>query len=314
MNFKIVFGTDTKYRITAVESIKITESVESIISTAEITLPGRPKGDSIKSGDEIRIWLWYDDNKPLLEFEGFIKEFSDNGSKYVLYCENEVYKLRKSRMENAEYKKVKLSDLLQKIASASGLKVESDYEFDYDSFAVQNASAYQVLKQLKTDTPSHVFIKSGVLHVHLPFSLDFGSAIYDTRVNIDKDGYGLTFQTKDQRKVRVVYKGKDKDGNQIQSGVKGSPDEDIITVDFKGVTTEETLNRLAEEHANAKMFDGVEGSFTGWLYPMCHAGFKADMRFSLQPERNGVYYVSAVETSFSSSGAKRKITLSKKLS
>ena len=129
------------------------------------------------------------------------------------------------------------------------------YEFDYDSFAVQNASAYQVLKQLKTDTPSHVFIKSGVLHVHLPFSLDFGTAIYDTRVNIDKDGYGLTFQTKDQRKVRVVYKGKDKDGNQIQSGVKGSPDGDIVTVDFKGVTTEETLNRLAEEHANAKMFD-----------------------------------------------------------
>ena len=72
MNFKIVFGTDTKYRITAVESIKIAESVESIISTAEITLPGRPKGDSIKSGDEIRIWLWYDDNEPLLEFEGFI--------------------------------------------------------------------------------------------------------------------------------------------------------------------------------------------------------------------------------------------------
>ena len=137
---------------------------------------------------------------------------------------------------------------------------------------------------------------------------------YDTAINIDKDGFDVKFLTKTQRKTRIIYKGKDKDGKQIQSDVKGSPDGNIITVDFKGVTTKEALNKMAQEMANTKQFDGIEGSFQTWLYPVCNAGYSAKIEFSNQPQKNGTYYVNTVDLSLDASGVKRKITLSKRLS
>ena len=315
MNFNITFfnGKNT-YTVTAVESIKIVDSVDSIISTAEITLPSRPDEKLLLPGSKIDIFLWYDGFEPEKEFSGYVKECSDNGGKYTVLCENEVYLLRKQTCKNAVYNKITCKDLLTEILKDTSLKVDCDYDFDYDKFTIQNVSVYQVLKQLKSDVPCHIYLKDGVLHFHLPFTKDFGTAVYDTEVNIDRNGYALKFLTKDQRKLRVIYKGKTKDGKQIESDVKGDPDGNIVTVEYKGVTTKECLNRMAEEYTEMKMFDGVEGSFTGWLYPVCRGGYRAEMRFCGQSERNGIYYVNSVEIQFDSSGAKRRVTLSKKLS
>ena len=266
INYKILFGSQKQYRITAIESLKIFESVESIISTAEITLPKRPKDGFINAGDDMQIWLWYNNDKQIKAFEGYIKEFSDNGGNYTIFCENSVYKLRNVTVENESYNKISCKELLDKIASKSGLTVDCDYDFEYDKFTIQNASAYQILRQIKDDTPSHIYIKDGCLHMHAPYIKNFGTAIYDTAINIDKDGFDVKFLAKTQRKTRIIYKGKDKDGKQIQSDVKGSPDGNIITVDFKGVTTKEALNKMAQEMANTKQFDGIEGSFQTWLY------------------------------------------------
>ncbi|MCR4559785.1 MAG: hypothetical protein K5685_06865 [Bacteroidales bacterium] len=208
----------------------------------------------LQPGESISIELWYNRSKELKVFDGYIKEFSDNGGKYTLYLENEVYRLRTVVMEN------------------------------------------------------------GVLHMHAPYTKTFWTVIYDTSVNIDKDGFDIKFLTKDQRKLRVVYKGKNKDGKPIESDVKGDPDGNIVTVEFKGVTTKDSLNRMANDYAAMKMFEGVDGDFIGWLYPICRGGYRAEMRFRGQIERNGIYYVQSVEIRFDSSGAQRRVTLSKKLS
>lgn len=58
-------------------------------------------------------------------------------------------------------------------------------------------------------------------------------------------------------------------------------------------------------------YSGFEGNFTGWLIPVVKAGGRVRLRDVDKPK--GKYYVTAVEIEFGQNGAKRKVTLVRKL-
>jgi hypothetical protein len=75
MNFNIKIGN---YALQMLDSVKITKSVETLTDTAVIVIPGAHINRAlevegkIKEGDEVEIWLGYDNNL-LLEFKGYLK-------------------------------------------------------------------------------------------------------------------------------------------------------------------------------------------------------------------------------------------------
>ncbi len=64
---------------------------------------------------------------------------------------------------------------------------------------------------------------------------------------------------------------------------------------------------------NLYAYDGYEGNFTAWLVPFCEPACKIRLQDEQYAYKNGVYYVLAVETKFSSSGGSRTITIGKKI-
>ena len=76
--------------------------------------------------------------------------------------------------------------------------------------------------------------------------------------------------------------------------------------------SENDLKRAAENEYNLWNYSGFEGSLTGWLVPRVRAGWSVRLRDKEMPE--GVYFVTGVEIEFGQSGAKRKVTLGRRLS
>jgi len=75
--------------------------------------------------------------------------------------------------------------------------------------------------------------------------------------------------------------------------------------------TDSDLVKAGENEYNLWIYSGYEGSLTGWLVPVVKAGGSVRLRDKERPE--GVYYVTDVEIEFGRNGAKRKVTLGRKL-
>ena len=71
------------------------------------------------------------------------------------------------------------------------------------------------------------------------------------------------------------------------------------------------LKKAAENEYNLWNYSGYEGNITGWLVPVVKAGRSVRLRDKERPE--GVYYVTGVEIEFGQNGAKRKVTLGRRL-
>ena len=67
--------------------------------------------------------------------------------------------------------------------------------------------------------------------------------------------------------------------------------------------------KIAENEHTIWCYDGYEGSFTGWLVPFVEPGDAVRLRDKDYPTKEGVYYVTGTEISFSKEGGKRTISL-----
>ena len=78
-----------------------------------------------------------------------------------------------------------------------------------------------------------------------------------------------------------------------------------------GASCEEDLLRAAENEYNLWNYSGYEGSVTGWLVPVVRAG--GSVRLCDKERGEDGTYVTGVEIEFGQNGAKRKVTLGRKL-
>lgn len=315
MNFDITIGS---FRLTMLDSVEVTRSVENLADTAVITLPGTAYNraleveDKISEGDPVCIRFGYDaDTEELpVEFEGYVDTIATEEGSIKITCEDELYAFRKE-VRNTVLTDVSAGDLLSHVASEiGGFDVACDYDFRYDKFTIYETTGFEILKKVHEETRANIYFKGKTLHVHPQYAETGGKVIYDFAVNIEKSE--LKYKDGDRRKLTATVEGTDAAGKTVKV-TKGTPGGDKFTIKLPGVSDMGALERRADEELKAKAYSGYEGSFTAWLVPRVEPGDIAELRDADYETKNGSYYVVSTETTFSSGGGSRKITIGKKI-
>ena len=323
----IMFKIDWKIEIDGkqlqlLDSVKITCDTENLTDSALIKLPSMVYNRYIKEIEDIKrdmpvkISLGYD-GELHQEFAGYIRSVEREPSGLVINCQDEIYTFNKVMMVDKKYDNPSVNDILNDVLKAvnKSLTLNCVYDFSFDKFTISRATALDVLKTIQDECKCMMYIRDGVFNVTPPFITPQSSKTvkYDTSKNIMADGYSLKYKAQEDRKLKVIAKGKDKDGKPIEK-TKGEGGGDTATFDYKGIATEEMILSIAENMYAAKSYSGYEGTFQAWYLPLISKGDTVDISDSADPDRNGKYFVKAVTTSRGSGGITRKISLGKKLS
>jgi hypothetical protein len=317
MNWDISVG---RYALRLIERVSITRSVEELSDTAQIVLPATVFNraleieDKIHAGDEVTVRLGYDSDLKT-EFEGYLKTVSTDGGNLTLECEDALYNYR-CPMDDMEITGASVRTLLEKcnaaVLKATGKKysLSCDYAFTYDKFTIRNNTAFDVLKTVQEESGPNVYLKGNTLHVHPQYVEIFGEAAYDFARNIEGDGTNLRYRKKEDRKLLVTVEGAGSKGKVVRVQA-GTPGGDRMTLKLPGVSSTASLKARAEEILKNKVYDGYEGTITGWLLPFCDAGYRATIVDREYEYKNGGYYVISVKTDFSRDGGSRVVELGK---
>ena len=307
--------------LSLLDSVEIKSDINSLMDTAVIKLPSTVFNkylkdvESIVRGQEVEIWLGYD-GELNHEFSGYIRSVERDFSGLVINVENELYLFSIVKMDDKVYDNPCVKDLLKAVLNAveTPLKLDCRYDFSFDKFTVNNAMALDVLKAIQSECKCSMYIKDGVFYVVSPFLVvDSAKTVkYDTAKNIMAEGYSLKYKDKADRKFKAIAQGKDKTGEELKAE-KGETGGDTETFEYKGIATQKMLDTIVEQMYERRSFSGYDGSFQGWFLPKISKGDSAEIYDQDDPERNGRYFVNAVETSCSSGGITRKITLGKRL-
>ena len=305
------------------DSVEISRDTENLTDSAVIKLPSMVYNRYIKEIEQIRrdmpvkISLGYN-GELNEEFSGYIRNVEREPSGLVINFQDEIYLFNQTQMEDKPYEKPSVKDLLNDVLTAvnKSLKLNCVYDFSFDKFTISNATALDVLKSIQDECKCMMYIKDGVFNVTPPYIMPDSTKTvkYDTSKNIMRDGYSLKYKDQEDRKLKVVVKGKDKNGKPIECKPTGEPGGDTTTFDYKGIATQEMLDSIAENIYAAKSYSGYEGGFQTWYLPLVSKGDTAEITDAADPDRNGKYFIKSVETSCGSSGITRKISLGKKLS
>nr|DAL75116.1 MAG TPA: tail protein [Caudoviricetes sp.] len=315
MNFDITIGT---FRLTTLESVVVTCSVENLADTATITLPGAAYNraleieSKIKEGDAVRIRFGYDAHLQELpvEFEGYVESIATDDGSIKINCEDEIYKFRKD-LKNTVLSSVSVKVLLQHvIRELGGFELSCDYDFKYDKFTIYEATGFDVLKKVQEETRANIYLKGKTLHVHPQYAETGKNVICDFAVNIEKSE--LKYKDARKRKFIATIEGTDAKGKTIKV-TKGTPGGDKFTLKLPGVSDKATLERRAEEELKIRAYSGYEGSFTGWLLPHIAPTDIVELRDADYEYKTGKYYVVSVVSTFAAGGGSRKVTIGKKI-
>jgi hypothetical protein len=314
LNWDIRIG---KYKVQTLKEVKIKTSVLNLSDTATIEMPGqylntwRMIEDKVKTGDEVTIKLGYN-NDLETEFTGYLKRIARDNNSLVLECEDSLYLMDKT-VADMEYKQIKLETLLKKITAQVDpeIKLECDYDFTYEKMVVFKSTALDVLKKIHSDTKANIWFEGKTLHIHPCYQIQKGDkpVIYDTEVNVQSNE--LKWKDKVDKKVMVEVKYISPEGNLTKEEFGFAGGEKVTK--YVNTSNKSDLKKAAENEYNLWNYSGYEGSFTGWLIPVVKAGGSVRLR-DKKRETDETYYVTGVEIEFGQSGAKRKVTLGRKLS
>lgn len=305
------------YRLQTLKSVVISSSVLNLADTAVIALPCKHMNQwkqverDIHVGDDVCIQLGYDDALET-EFNGYLKSIKRDNNSLVLECIDALY-LMDNTLSDMEYKSVGLKVLLQNIVAQIDpeMSVDCDYDFTYEKMVVFKSTAFDVLKKIHEDTKANIYFEGKTLHVHPVYQQLSGDkcCVFDMRKNVQNTN--LKWVDKNDKKVQVEVKYINPDGkiDKREYGVSGGR-----TVSrYVKSSNEGDLMRAAENEYNLWNYSGYEGDFTGWLVPRVKAGGSVRL-IDKDRNENGTYYVTGVEVEFGQSGAKRKVSLGRRLS
>lgn len=322
MSFQITVG---QAQLRGVERVEIQSSQSLMADGCTVSLPAQTRGKAfdlekfIKRGDAVAVKLGYD-NQLQTEFVGYVKAVKPN-SPMVIECEDAIFLTRRDigskvfkNTTAVDVAKYVVAELNKTLPVNQQLKFESDVSgFGFRTFSINQATGFEVLDKLRTETGLAIFARGQTIRMHLQYGYKAGSdVVYDFAKNIE-DTNDLEYARADESKVLIKVVGKDAKGKKIEAtaGEKGG---DTRTLTRPTVSDVATLRKIAEQTLKAQQYEGYRGSLRGWLQPYCEVGMGAKLRDKDYPEREGKYYVTAVKTAFSAQGGVRDVSLGIKLS
>lgn len=313
MDFDIRIGN---YRLKMVDEVKAKHSVEQLSDTATIALPAMVEGTalqvekSLNVGDAVTIRLGYD-GKLQTEFEGYLKAIQTDNGRLVIECEDALYLFDK-KVDDVELTEIGMQALLEKVAKQVDptFTVLSEFDFTWDKFVFYHATARDILKKVQDETKANIWFDGQTLHVQPQYAqASEKTVLFDFSRNIESSN--LKYRKKEDKKVEVTVKVTNSKGEECKHTIGASGGKSIQKV-VCGVNPMQ-LKTLAENEYNLWCYDGYEGSFTGWLVPYVQPGDAVRLHDSDYPAKEGLYYVTGTEISFSKDGGKRSVRLGRRL-
>lgn len=317
MDFDITIG---KYRLKMVDQVKVRHSVEQLSDTATVTLPAMVEGKALKVEDKLKptttdnvpvtIKLGYDGHLET-EFEGYLKAIETDNGNLTLECEDAIYLFDK-KVDDVELTGITLKALLEKVVKQidPSYKVETEFSFTWDKFVFYHATARDVLKKVQDETKANIWFRDGVLHVQPQYAqASDRTVVFDFSRNIESSN--LKYRKASDKKVEVTVELTDAEGHKTEVKYGASGGKTIKRVGH-GISKVEA-KKIAENEYNLWCYDGYEGSFTGWLVPFVEPGDAVRLRDADYPTKEGTYYVTGTEVSFSKEGGKRTVSLGRRL-
>lgn len=305
-----------------------------------------------KRGQKIKIYLGYND-KVTLEFVGYIKEVHTDNGVMILECEDELFIFRNVKLKNSTHKNVSIKSILQLVLNQVNIKIKlvCDYEMEFEKFTIHDATALDVLKQLQEDTNADVYFKSyhsdkigkeldgndiienintimpittvitpnmiidnskTELHFKLPYIEKKNiESNCDFSMQHNVEFTQLEYKDNTDRKVKVIVKNLNINGltSTVEFGNTGGEE-----FEFKvNRISNAEMKKRAKREFDRLMQDGYTGTITTWLIPYVEPNYSVGVYDADFPEKDGVYNVDSVNTSFSEAGGVRTITLGLKL-
>lgn len=297
---------------------EVVSSVENLADMATIILPEAVMNEvlnfenKIARGTKVLIQMGYD-GKLETEFVGYIQDIVANDSSLKIVCEDALFLFRVD-VKDVEMKPTSLTKIAQYVIDQidPSYTLVCDFDIAYEKFTIHQATGYDVLAKLQSETKANIFFNTEKkeLHIHPPYTTKGGEVYYSMQKNIEASS--LEFKNKLDFKVEVTIESTDIKGNvhKVTAGTTGG---DKITLKV-GAISEASMQKIADAELLKKSAAGYEGSFDAWLVPMVKPTYSARIKDEDYPEKTGWYYVASVTTNLSAAGGKRTITPSIKLS
>lgn len=311
---KIKIGANT---FTGIREINISRSIYKIAATAVLKLPvtamlkqeGEPStmvetAKQINVGDNVEIELGYNGTYNM-EFKGFVRNVN-YATPLEIECEDYYYPLRSKSVTLQG--KTTLEEVLQKCSLTIGYAAK----INISSFQIDNKPVASVLAKLKTDYGLNIFFDLlGNVYATEPAKVVGEKVKYKLRENVIKDD-SLKYRRAADVKLKIKAICFYKDGEEIEASI-GVDGGEVKTLHFYDVESESELALLADAELKRHSYDGYEGMIETFLLPFAQPTMVAQVIDDIYKERGGEYYIDGVEVSFSTSGARRKVSLGLKM-
>ncbi len=306
--------TKQSIRFDHIASAEIKRSVKVLGDTAEITIPrryGKLKQKEIlqyiKTGYKTVLELGYN-GEYHIEFTGYVREI-ESGYPLRLHIDDDLYVLRKNNF-NKSWKSITLKALLTEIAP--GYKIECP-DVNMGAFQIDNANTVTVLRAIQDQYGFYSFLKGDTLHCKFAYDVRGVGNIHTYNFSKNVKSSSLKFKRKEDFSIRIRAISNQSNGKKIKLEV-GSKDKDasLRTLNFKD-KTEKELRELATKELDRLVFDGFDGSITGFGYPRVNAGDTLAIISPKEPERDGNYLVESMTIKYGNAYYERNCELSYKM-
>lgn len=274
--------------------------------------------EALKIGDPVSISIGYD-LQAVERFKGYVTQIGAATAVCVITCEDEMWKLKQTSLTKS-WPNTTIDQIISYIKQKTN--ATWDYEILGDTISVdgfktnklgaakvEKLSAAKTLLKLKDDFGIYSFFRNGKLMVGKPYEYDSSkwtrvSMEYGRNVISWKD---LTYKRASEVNLKVTCV------NHLSTGKKkeiivGDDFGEERTLDFYNLS-DATLKTLAHEFLAKLKYDGYRGKIHLFGSPYVADGFVADIKDFRYPERDGSFFVDAVDTDFTHKTIRQAVTL-----
>jgi hypothetical protein len=303
---KITIGIFSFFWVNSIES---DSSWELLTDNAKIVLPSNISVnhvkyyEQIKSGDQVKIEVGYDDNLVTI-FKGYVTYIKPR-IPVEITCEDEMWNLKQNNISDSG-RDFTVEKLLKKHFSS----YKTDHlNVELGKYYVDNISGAKLLEQLKSDFGLHSFFRGDTLVVGKRYNVDTANHVkFKLDFNTIEDE--LEYKRKDQIKLKVKAISNNENGSKTEVEL-GEKNGETRTLNFYNLSTKE-LKAAAEREMERLLYDGWRGSFKAFGEPLVKHGDIVELLDDNNTTKQGNYWVDEVKYSFGIGGFRQEIKLGAK--
>lgn len=316
---KIIIG---KYTFSTITDVQIEKSVVNLCDTAIIKMPTNFKvkskdkeelisvEEAIKKGDEVEIYLGYENKYFGLEFKGYVSKISPKFP-IEIHCEDSIFLLRNRVFNKTFNKPTELKDILQFLVKDLPIKLSDKIpKFKFNKYIIKNANGAQVLQDFKQNYLLTSFIDDDdKLFVGLQQDINNQKlCAYDLNHNIVENNLEFAEPADDLVQFVGIYNDEKNKEHIYKVGKEGGS---VRETNFKrSINDFQLMKRLIDEQYKTYLNGKYSGSLKTFLIPFATRGMAAKIIDSDHVNRGGQYFIEKVSVSYGSSGARRDVYIS----